>query len=157
MEIHPIKFKKDFKQTIRFEKVKQLKIEIFDKRDGLGKLPFIFDQLEELDLKSYWSCDDYIEFAYPNNLKKLKLYSGCEPSDSSDIASQWPSLEEISMQMNGVDDATYLMDDLEHLKKMEMYDCGKKTFAELKSVIGEEWKIDESEDDGEYVITITKK
>lgn len=160
MKIHPINFKNDFKREIRFKKVKRLKIRICDEHDHLKHFPFIFDQLEELDLKCY-HLDEQFDFAYPNDLKKLKLYSHREPFVDlvADIINRWPKLEEISLQMEIIDDVTYLMDKLIYLKKIEMRDVsafgGDEIFAGIQSNIGEEWEYNESKTHD--VIIITKR
>lgn len=156
MEIHPIRFQKGFKRTIRFKKVKQLKIRFYDKRDELEGFPLVFDQLEELDLRCYWLTDDRVEFAHRNKLKKLTLFSEYEEGlELTEIISRWPNLEEVSLQIDGVDDAVFLMEGLIHLKKIEMHGSSKKNIAEFTSKIGKEWKVEESTIDCEQV-TITK-
>lgn len=156
MEIHPIRFQKGFKQTIRFKKVKRLKVRFYDKRDELEGFPLVFDQLEELELRCYWLSDYRVEFAHRNNLKKLTLFSEYEEGlDSTEIINRWPNLEEVSLQID-VDEAIYLMDRLIHLKKIEMHGSSEINITELTSKIGKEWKVEESTIDYEQVFTITK-
>lgn len=160
--VHPRNFQKGATRPIRFENVKHLIIDIYDK-SVVVKTPLEFKQLEELELSCYRSVLSRIDFARSNNLKKLKIHAQNEPSFSRSqlmkIIKQWPHLEEISLQLEQIDNAILLMDNLKHLKKLEITDVWtfdhEQNFAGLKSKIRNDWKIEQG-NQSDYVITIVK-
>lgn len=150
-------FAKGEVRTIRFKNVKQLKVRIYDKRVDLPELPIEFDKLEEVEFYCYWSVLDRIQFARPNNLKKLKVYMGYEPmfndSDIMKIVNQWPNLEEISIQIERPELVLLLME--KHLKKIiinDLYTDYAKELVGLQSQIDKEWKMNEKVDDEIVII-----
>lgn len=160
--VYPRSFQKGATRPIRFENVKHLDIDIYDK-SVVVKTSFVFNQLEELELSCYRSVLSRIDFARSNKLKKLKIHARNEPSFSRSqlmkIIKQWPDLEEISLQLEQIDNAILLMDNLKHLTKLEITDVWtfdhEQNFAGLKSKIRNDWKIDQ-ENQSDYVITIVK-
>lgn len=156
ISIHPLAVRRNFSRTIQFKKVKQLKVRIFDENDDLDDFPLQFNQLEELDFNCYWSILRRIEFARKNDLKKLTLYTGLEPSYSlselTTIVNQWPNLEEISLQLEHPDEVCFLMNNLKHLKKVVINNIATDEYQtnfvnELPSKIAEckDWKITKNE------------
>lgn len=167
ISVHPDKLQKQLERTIRYKKVKQLKVHIYDEHVELLAFPIVFDHLDELEMNCYWSILEQIEFAHPNKLKKLKLYAGYKPSfDHSDlmkITNQWPELEEISLQLQQIDEAYFLMNNLKFLKKISIINIPAEHKQRFKTINVEwlrsskvaeckNWEISESTTDNEIVI-----
>lgn len=165
-------FKKSDKE-IRFRKVRKLIVRI--KHEHVTDieefaLPIAFDELEDLQFLSPWSSSsrrfrmDLIKFAFPNNLKTLRL--GCSllniyssvcrgvhltNYDLINIANCWPNLVNISLSFGGfsVDNLIDFIKKLNRLKivYIPLYDKFQdkrnsiEQITELKCKLGKEWKI----------------
>lgn len=139
------------REVNRFKKVKHFIITVYD--HGVGginfKLPFIFDELERLEVysTSHRSLPlSWIKFACPNDLVHLKLrIPNLSISDLMKIADQWPNLEEILLRHNEFQTEIFIefINKFERLKKIDVVDMSSDPFYryDLRRKLDEKWRV----------------
>lgn len=143
---------------IKFKEVKQLILDIYDKNDffcdvfdinSTNKFLLVCDKLVDLEVRCYYLEDKYIDFARKNNLTKLTLhvqYDGPSIKFLKKIASYWPKLSEITIQLDSVnaDEVIQFISACKHLQRLNISDeseNGTAKFSELTSKLSNEWKL----------------
>lgn len=159
-------------EKITFLKVKQLTTHISYGYYSRVSLNIAFVELEELELHIHdrisLSSLDWLKFAYPNNLKKLKINyrdkGAILNSALMMVEDHWPNLEEILFSTLSADigfsadDLICLMNKLNYLKKVFLIQWCSHVIKseELKCKLSNEWKIQTQRKDFKYFITISK-
>lgn len=139
------------REVNRFKKVKHFIITVYDHgvRGIDFKLPFVFDELEKLEVysTSHRSLPiSWIKFAVLNDLVHLKLrIPNLSIPDLMKIADQWPNLEEILLRHNEFPTDTFIefINKFERLKKIDVVDMSSDPFYryDLRRKLDGKWRV----------------
>lgn len=156
--LHPDNFQKACKKPIKFENVKQLILNIYDKEhlvslfdiDQTRKFLTFGDKLDDLEVRCYRLYDQYINFASEYNLTKFTLnvqFHGPNIAFLMKMASYWPNLIEITVQVDNVnsDGIIRFINACNHLQRLNISDESvehrTRLFHELKDKLSSEWQL----------------
>lgn len=148
--LNPENFQLSCDRLIRFKEVKELVLDICDEvplpfpffdRNSSNTFRFVCDKLEDLEIRCYDLQEKWFDFAGRNKLKKLKLLSRATPHHLMKVASNWPSLVELTFQVDCVsaDDIVKFITACTHLQRLNIADTSQDVttvttkFKELES------------------------
>lgn len=156
--IQPSNFATGCPQPIAFKELKELTLDIYDneftgmieifERDSSENHRLVCPELEQLVVYCFVLNEKYFDFAFKNNLKKLTMftqYDGPSIQFLSKCASHWPSLTELSIQveMVSVDDIVKLIESCQHLQRLNILNrLNDSKIDELKVKLPETWRMD---------------